>query len=393
MNKRTILLAILVFSGTASIWGQSFSGRTNEIVMDFKNQTNSVEPVNLPNIRWVSPRLEYTNSQANTVTIEATITSDIELKSLFIKVGDASTSRGEKPYPVEKLRTYTLKQQLTLTDGQNVVEVVAENIKGGKVSSSRIVLVGKDALATAVSIDRKDYALLFATDEYDNWNDLVNPVDDARSLAKILKERYGFEIEIVENANAEDVFGKLRDYAERKYKPQDQLLIFFAGHGSFDDTFGEGYVIAKNSLRNDKGNTSFIPHSRLREIINNFPAEHVLLTMDVCFGGTFDPVIASNRDVETDITSDNEYLVRKLGQRTRKYLTSGGKTYVSDGIPGKHSPFTLKLLHALTEGGGDDQVLTLAEIKMYVDKLKPEPRMGSFGTDKQESDFVFVRKN
>jgi len=115
--------------------------------------------------------------------------------------------------------------------------------------------------------------------------------------------------------------------------------------------------------------------------------------MDVCFGGTFDPVIASARGSEAGETSDNEFLVRKLSQRTRKYLTSGGKEYVSDGIPGKHSPFTLKILQALSEGGGDDRIVTLSELKTYVEKLKPEPRLGSFGDDKPNSDFVFVAKN
>ena len=66
---------------------------------------------------------------------------------------------------------------------------------------------------------------------------------------------------------------------------------------------------------------------------------------------------------------------------------------MSDGIPGKHSPFTLKMLQALSDGGGSDRIVTLSEIKTYVEKLKPEPRLGSFGDDKPDSDFVFVAKN
>ena len=71
--------------------------------------------------------------------------------------------------------------------------------------------------------------------------------------------------------------------------------------------------------------------------MQNIPCEHIFLAMDVCFGGTFDPVIASSRGMESGETTDAEYLVRKLGQRTRKYLTSGGKEYVSDGIAGKRN--------------------------------------------------------
>ena len=393
-TKITILLVITLSIMQTHAFSQSFSGRTNDIVLDFKNPATAGLNTSLPVITWITPRMEFSNSQVNNLVVEATITSDVSIKSVKIIISDGTTSRGEKPFDVGVVKEYRIKQALGgLQDGQNVLELVVENMNGGKVSSTRTVLVGKDALANAVSIDRKDYILLFATDQYDNWGDLVNPIDDARSLAKILKEKYGFETEIVENPNQDDVFGKLRDYAERKFKPQDQLMIFFAGHGYFDDTFGEGFVVAKNSLQNDKAKTSYISHSRLRQIINNIPTEHVFLAMDVCFGGTFDPVIASNRGQAESETNDNEFLVRKLGQKTRKYLTSGGKEYVSDGIPGKHSPFTLKLLQAYGDGGGNDRILTLSEIKTYVEKLKPEPRLGGFGDDKAESDFVFVRKN
>ena len=53
-----------------------------------------------------------------------------------------------------------------------------------------------------------------------------------------------------------------------------------------------------------------------------------------------------------------EYINRKLKLKTRKFLTSGGKEYVSDGRPGQHSPFVRKLLEAIRSYGGDDSVLS-----------------------------------
>ena len=86
--------------------------------------------------------------------------------------------------------------------------------------------------------------------------------------------------------------------------------------------------MAKNSLANDVSRTTYLSHNRLRGVINNISCNHILLTMDVCFGGTFDPVIASSRGMDSGETTDSEFLVRKLGQRTRKYLTAGtGKNY------------------------------------------------------------------
>jgi Caspase domain len=391
--KKIIITSVLLLGSVLMTTAQNFSGKTNDIVLSFKNPANLSTAISLPVITWKSPQMEYTNTQTNAVEIEASVFSDIEIKSLRIIISDGNATRGEKPMEIDKAREHHIRQSLKLLDGQNVIEIVVENVQGGKVSSLRSILVGKDAIADAIAIDRKDYVLLFATDQYDNWTDLVNPIEDAHSIAKVLKEKYGFQTEIVENPNLDDVFIKLAEYSQRNFKPQDQLLIFFAGHGYFDDTFGEGFVVAKNSLQNDKARTTYISHNRLRGVIDNIKSEHIFLTMDVCFGGTFDPVIASARGMESGETNDQEFLVRKLSQHTRKYLTSGGKEYVSDGIPGKHSPFTLKLLEAFSDGGGGDKILTVSEIKTYVEKLKPEPRLGSFGKDKPESDFVFVVRN
>ena len=116
--------------------------------------------------------------------------------------------------------------------------------------------------------------------------------------------------------------------------------------------------------------------------------------MDVCFGGTFDPLLTKARAGEAmDETTDTQYLVRKLTKRTRKYLTSGSKEYVSDGIPGKNSPFAGKFIQALREiGGGSGRILTLQEMNSYFQRLQTEPRFGGFGSDDPASDFVFVAK-
>ena len=382
------LSLLLYFEGFA----QSFSGKTNSISINFKDA--NVKAV-VPTISWQTPALEYTNSQKGDFVIEVVARSSAPIKEMKFQVIDLEKNVRERNVELEGevfVRSY--QQPLHLLDGQYQIRLVVTNSMGGKVSSIRNITVGKDAIADAIAIDRKDYAILFATDKYDHWNDLVNPVFDANTIANQLKEKYGFEVEVIENANQEDVFNKLADYSQRKYKPQDQLMVFFAGHGYFDETFGEGFVVAKNSLENDRSRTSYISHSRLRTVINNIPCEHIFLAMDVCFGGTFDPVIAKERGDQTYLDANqSEFLVRKLSYKTRKYLTSGGKSYVSDGVVGKHSPFAVKMLQALKESGGTDQVLTLAEIKSYVEKLTPEPRFGSFGEDNIASDFVFVLRN
>ena len=390
--KTIYAVVFVLLIGYSSATSQELRTRTNEVHLSMKEPRSRTS---VPVITWISPRMEFSNSTENLVEIEATVQSDVPLKSIKIILGDNSSgaSRGQKTVTVENSVSQIVRQKVTLTEGSNYIEIVAENINGGTVSGVRNVLVGIDAIS-AVSTNRKDYALFFATDNYDNWNDLVNPIYDATTIANELKEKYGFEIEVVENANQEDVLVKIKDYSKRNYKPQDQLFIFFAGHGQFDEGFGEGYVVAKNSLELDRAKTTYISHSNLRSYINNILCNHILLTMDVCFGGTLDPAIARARASDSkDELTNNEFLARKLSKKTRRYITSGGKEYVSDGIIGKHSPFASRLIEALKSRGGEDGILTMSEIFPYLEKIKQnEPRSGSFGDDEKGSDFVFVVK-
>jgi hypothetical protein len=87
--------------------------------------------------------------------------------------------------------------------------------------------------------------------------------------------------------------------------------------------------------------------------------------------------------------SGNEFIKRKIGTLSRLYLTSGGKEYVPDGLPGHHSPFASRFINALDYKGGNDGILTFGEIKSFVEKLNPYPRGGVFNS-KSDGDFVLV---
>jgi hypothetical protein len=377
------------------VYGQNMSAKSNEISVSGIRGNPTGKSGVLPVVEWLYPANEFTSSTANKVDLRAVVKLTTPAKFVKLLIGNAddnsiiSTRNINSTEPNQLV--YDIKLPVTLPDGTNFMEIEVTSSEGIVISDRRRIITGKGALDNVLSLDRKDFALLFGTDKYDYWNDLVNPIDDVRAIGKELSEKYGFKVEIVENPSVDDIWNKLREYNERKFGPQDQLFVFFAGHGHFDETFGEGYVVARNSRENDPGRSTYISHNRLRGVISNIHCSHILLTMDVCFGGTLDPEVARHRGKADEATVD-DMLVRKFSHKTRKYLTSGGKEYVSDGIPGKHSPFSEKLIQSFRTLGGGDQVLTLAEIQVDLEKLKQVPRMGSFSDDEPLSDFVFVAK-
>ena len=396
-NRSFLSFALAVFCVTGLV-AQNVSTRTNEFEVDFSDP-GKVMNTTIPVISWVTPVAETNYAQENKYRIKLEIESDKPIKNItiYVKEDENGASRGMttvEPTFGQELKM-VVEKNLTLLDGENVLEIVAENVDGQKTISYRKVHVGAAGIADASKLERTDYALVFATDEYDHWTDLVNPVFDSKAIAEELKNTYGYKVEVVTNSSQSELLKKIRDYAEKKYKPLDQLFIFFAGHGTYDQTFGEGFVVTKESQANDEAKTTYLSHNRLRSIVNNIPCDHIFLAMDVCFGGTFDAALASSRGLGEEVYKEQtqaEFITRKLTYKTRRYLTSGGKTYVSDGIPGKHSPFAKNFLEALRSRGGKDGVLTLPELYTYVERLKIQPRFGEFGDNAPGSDFIFVIK-
>ena len=382
------LLFIMVAMLTTAAYGQEkVSARSNAIQLEL----NGI----VPTITWISPQTYETNLTEKQFTVKVGVKSQGKLKSAELYLNDAlvGQSRGFKPATgtgYDKL----IERDVVLSEGDNILKVVAVSMDEVEVSDIRVLRV--EGTATAMLADRTDYALLFGTDEYDEWSDLFNPVKDAQTIAQELEENYGFKTEVVLNATTSEIMAKLREYAKKSYQPNDQLFIFFAGHGQFDEIFTEGYLVGKDSKLNDPGKTTYISHSTLRTVINNIPCNHILLTLDACFGGTFDPLVARSGsrgqdDIYADITR-SEFIQRRLRFKTRKYITSGGKQYVADGKPGGHSPFARKFLQALRDYGGQDRILTLQELQGYLLTLRMEPHAGEFGDNEPGSDFVFVAR-
>ena len=343
---------------------------------------------------WLNPRHIMTTTDKNQLHVEVGVRSSELLHHVSLYLNHVLVSKNEG---FELVRGETdldeiITENVTFRSGVNEIKVVVEDVRGHQLEETHVVKLVDDTKE-----ERKDLALLFVTDEYEHWMDLINPVNDGQVLAAELEKYYGFKVEVVKNANISEVMIKLKEYAKTTYNEQDQLLIFFAGHGKYDEAFGEGYVVCSNSLRVDAGNTSHLSHSSLQTVINNIPCEHVFLMMDVCFGGTFDKKLvnrSSNRgdgDVYDEL-SRKQYIDHKLQYDTRLYLTSGGKEYVPDGRPGYHSPFMRKILEALRSHGGEDKILTFSEILHYLERVQPEPRWGEFGDNEPGSDFMFIIK-
>lgn len=351
-----------------------------------------------PVVTLITPSGDDITVDAKTIQFKAGIKSDSKLTGIKLMVNDNPVQLQAKR-DAEGKYDLMVDQEIPLNPGYNDIRLMAKN-EDGLIQRFGIRVATKSG-DQAVRRTGTDYALFIATDEYAQWSDLVNPVNDCRTIAQELETNYGFNTELVIGQPRADILKKLKEYARKAYTDNDQLLIFIAGHGKFDELFGEGYVVCTDSEKDDEGNDTYIAHSNLRTIVNAIPCKHTFLMMDVCFGGTIDPFIAGGGGHRgggdeslgggKEVTQ-TDFINRKLAFKTRRYLTSGGKEYVPDGVPGNHSPYARKFLDALRNYGGHDRIITLAELVLYFERLIPEPRYGEFGTNEPGSDFLFIAR-
>ena len=129
------------------------------------------------------------------------------------------------------------------------------------------------------------YALLIAIEDYKYINKLDKPIGDATQLYNILSSSYGFhreDIFFLKNPDRAQIIDKL-DFLVSTIKEDDNLLIFYAGHGYWDEERQTGYWLPADAKKSSTAN--WLRNSTIQEYIGDIRSKHTLLIADACFGG------------------------------------------------------------------------------------------------------------
>ena len=186
-------------------------------------------------------------------------------------------------------------------------------------------------------------ALIIGINDYKNANipDLETAVSDAKALARILENEYGFEVKLLldRQATREAIYRSLRKLAAST-KPNDSVLIYFAGHGDLDRTYNDGWWIPADAVGGNP--VTYFDNVQVQKAMRNMKARHVLLISDSCYSGT---LFGKARSLPPVI--DDKYYLNLYNEKSRWGMTSGNKTPVSDGGTGDHSVFAYQLIKEL----------------------------------------------
>jgi tetratricopeptide (TPR) repeat protein len=236
--------------------------------------------------------------------------------------------------------------------------------------------------------DARYFAVLIAVAEYDDPSvyDLDQPVLDIRSLKKILSEKYTFDparIELLENPSRRQIINTFYDL-RKNITTEDNLLIFYAGHGHWDEEGEIGYWLPSDAQEDDR--TNWISNSTIRDFIRFIKSRHTLMIADACFSGS---IFKTRKAFDRSNVAVEE--LYKLP--SRKAITSGTLTEVPD--KSVFVDFFLKRLADNEKKYATSQVI-FANLRTAVINnsiTKQIPQYGTiYGCGDEGGDFIFIRR-
>lgn len=197
---------------------------------------------------------------------------------------------------------------------------------------------GLDLPTTTFTPSGKNYLYIVGIDEYPDMPPLYNAKLDAERVRKVLQEKYQFDEALThcqfnEEATQAGIVQYLRSLV-RKITPEDNFLMYFAGHGEYDEDLDLGYWIPYDAKSNQIG--SYISFDLVTRLIRAIKSRHTFIITDSCYSGS---IFTQKRD--------SSYKDRLESMPSRWLLTAGRNEPVNDGRPGQHSPFAQAVLAAL----------------------------------------------
>src|SRR5215510_7091743 len=136
----------------------------------------------------------------------------------------------------------------------------------------------------------RSWAVIVGITDYGGRHDrLPNACNDAKAVARLLRDRYGFEevytLYDVE-ATRDAILAWLRDDLPNRVGERDRLIFFFAGHGATRELAQggrRGYLIPHDA--EPAKYAGYVDMQELSNACGLIPAKHIFIILDCCFSG------------------------------------------------------------------------------------------------------------
>ena len=233
------------------------------------------------------------------------------------------------------------------------------------------------------------HALVIGNNDYQHLSKLKSAATDAQATAALLAERYGFKVKLLLNATRDQTLAEL-NRLRAELGPEDNLLIYYAGHGTIDRQTNTGFWLPVDAAEDD--DLKWIATDDLSRRVKAMAARHVLVVADSCYSGA----LVRDANVQPKTGGERaEWLKRMTQKRARTAMVSGGLEPVTDQGAGGHSVFANAFFGALTENDEplEGAVLFQRLRQKVVLNAEQTPQYADIRlADHEGGDFIFVPK-
>lgn len=227
-----------------------------------------------------------------------------------------------------------------------LMDAAVAQISGGDAASGHAS--SSDINAKGVDLGRF-YALIIGNSEYMRYPHLNTPTSDAKSVEVLLRERYGFSTRMIVNGNRHDIMTAFNEMQAR-VSENDNLLIYYAGHGEIDPKSKEAYWLPVDAEVGNPAN--WIASKSVTDLIGIMPARHIMVVSDSCYSGAMSGSAVAKLPPDIDPEKKLKWLKVMATRKGRTVLTSGDVKPVLDSGGDGHSVFAQSFLKALRSGQG-----------------------------------------
>jgi hypothetical protein len=382
------------------IQGSTFSDEiklksgTNEIIIKAVNAGNLSAELRFRVLK------EKDRSGPEITIIEPKVSRGIKV----IRKSEVTKIKGKAVDPNGVVKVTVNKQQAELSeDGEFSIDmylqvgdnkVVVEALDGNLNSSMETFYITRKL--EDIITGGKYIGLVIGINSYEGyWPELENAVNDAEGVAEVLKDNYHFDTVYTlmdKEATRRNIIQKF-EWLTRNITKDDNLLIFYAGHGQFNKALNKGYWVPVDAAENSVAD--YISNNDVKTFIGGIPSKHTLLITDACFSGD----IFRGPKTESILFDPNNmerYYKEVYRKLSRLALTSGGVEEVMDEGKDNHSVFTYYLIKALKENTLKymDANQLFNEFRIAVTNNSEQTPMLQVirDTDDEGGQFVFIKK-
>lgn len=309
-----------------------------------------------PKIEIIAPPFVLTRGKP-TVTLRSVVSQCEIIGKIIAPAGLLSLSINDKKNAINERGVF--KTDIKMLGNKTPVQVVAVDNNGAKSSLSFVLSMEgaiKRSKNTQTTNDVKSeknweslnfgkyHALIIANNDYQKVPKLETPEADGRAVEKVLRTQYGFKTKLLLNGTRYQILSELNKF-RAKLTEEDNLLIYYAGHGELDQVNMRGHWLPVDA---DGDNTAnWISTVAITDVLNAMSVKHIMVVSDSCYSGAMTRSSLARLDAGVSNRQRNDWLKAMLKTRSRTVLTSGGLKPVMDGGGGKHSVFANAFIKAL----------------------------------------------